>query len=46
MIPYMTVITVLAGWVVASVVVAAAWSMLARGGLQEERAHAHLLDRG
>jgi hypothetical protein len=45
MIPYMTVITVLAAWVVASALVAAGWSMMARGGLREDRLRGHLADR-
>ena len=45
MIPYMTVITVLAAWVVASVFVAACWTMMARGGLREDRLRGHLADR-
>jgi hypothetical protein len=47
MIPYMTVITVLlAGWVVASVLVAAGWSTMARGGLREDHVRGQLADRG
>jgi hypothetical protein len=45
MIPCMTVITVLAAWVVASVFVAAGWTTMARGGLREDRLRGHLADR-
>jgi hypothetical protein len=45
MISHMTVITVLAAWVVASVFVAAGWTMMARGGLREDRLRGHLADR-
>lgn len=40
------VLAVLAGWLVASLVAAAAWSTVARGGLQEDRARRHAIDRG
>jgi hypothetical protein len=46
MILCMTVITVLAGWLVASVLVAAGWTTMARGGLREDRLRGHLVDRG
>ena len=39
------VLAVLAGWLVASLIAAAAWSTVARAGLQEERARRHAVDR-